>query len=59
MNSTLLHPEIAEAFRIINTRERKPARVILPIADLYADLIAAVNRGDLPGAQQLAAQIAA
>lgn len=32
---------------------------IIPVADLYANLLSAVNRGDLPGAQQLAAQIAA
>ena len=36
----------------------KPVLVI-PISDLYADLLTAVNRGDLPAAKQLAAQIAA
>ena len=36
-----------------------PAPVQIPIADLYAEFIAAVNRGDLPGAQTIAARIAA
>lgn len=38
----------------------KPAPVeIIPIADLYAELLAAVSRGDIAQAQTLAAQIAA
>jgi hypothetical protein len=36
-----------------------PAAKLVPIEDLYAQLIAAVNRGDLDGAQTLAARIAA
>jgi hypothetical protein len=42
----------------LEQRLRKVPRLV-PIADTYAEMITAVNRGDLAGAQQLAAQIAA